>query len=621
MKLWKHHSAQPIADRLNEVAIERGEPSSLATAGVCRRSGTSRSSSRSGWRIATFTTRWTRFVEATDWVVWQLTGRLVRASCTAGYKACWSAHDGLPSPAYFEAAYPGFPDPAEKLGTSFAPPGPAGGTLRPEVAARLGLSPDVAVAVGNVDSFVSVPGAGVQLPGVFVMVVGTSICDLVIDRREIQMAGITGVVEDGILPGFFGYEAGQAAVGRHVRLVRESPVRLRPRSFRWELVRGSSGRRRPSRPGASGSSPSTGGTATGRSSATPTCRGSSPASRSRPRAAEIYRALLESVAFGTRRIVENFVENGIALTEVVACGGIAERSSLMMQLLADVTGLPVTSPTRRQIPARGAALFGALAAGSARGGFDDIETAVTRAQPATSPALRGLDRPSGDVRRVYSVFRGLHDELGLEHAEWLAPFEAHPAGRRGDPHMTSGGRRPPGRRGSEGGSATTTRERPRIGMLGIMQELYDEMIPRITEHQAEFAAQSCVPRLAPAAEVVFTRPARNRDDIEEIVKDLVGRDLDGIMIVMLTYGPAMRTLRALEENPLPLLLANIQPEPVVDRGRGRWTTSRTTRESTGPRTSRMRCCVPGCRIRSSPTSGGHRSSSPPSSPGREPRRR
>jgi len=106
------------------------------------------------------------------------------------------------------------------------------------------------------------------------------------------------------------------------------------------------------------------------------------------------------------------------------------------------------------------------------------------------------------------------------------------------------------------------RELPRIGMLGIMQELYDEMIPRITEHQAEFSRALCA-QLAPAAEVVFTRPARNRDDIEQIVKDLVSRDLDGIMIVMLTYGPAMRTLRALQENPLPLLLANIQPEPVV----------------------------------------------------------
>src|SRR5664280_1326051 len=112
------------------------------------------------------------------------------------------------------------------------------------------------------------------------------------------------------------------------------------------------------------------------------------------------------------------------------------------------------------------------------------------------------------------------------------------------------------------GDAIVESERPRIGMLGIMQELYDEMIPRITEHQAEFSRALCE-QLSPVADVIFTRPARNRDDIEEIVRDLNTKDLDGIMIVMLTYGPAMRTLRALQQNPLPLLLANIQPEPVV----------------------------------------------------------
>jgi L-arabinose isomerase len=107
-----------------------------------------------------------------------------------------------------------------------------------------------------------------------------------------------------------------------------------------------------------------------------------------------------------------------------------------------------------------------------------------------------------------------------------------------------------------------TTRKPQIGLLGIMQELYDEMIPRITEHQAAFARELSA-RLSPHANIVFTRPARNRDDIEMIVKELNASDLDGLMIVMLTYGPAMRTLRALIENPLPVLLANIQPEPSV----------------------------------------------------------
>ena len=103
---------------------------------------------------------------------------------------------------------------------------------------------------------------------------------------------------------------------------------------------------------------------------------------------------------------------------------------------------------------------------------------------------------------------------------------------------------------------------PRIGLLGIMQELYDEMIPGITEHQAQFAAQ-VAQQLGPVADVEFIRPARNREDIETITRELLARDVDGIAIVMLTYGPAMRSVRAMLDVPVPLLLANIQPERSV----------------------------------------------------------
>ena len=125
----------------------------------------------------------------------------------------WSADDGLPSSEYFDAAFPGFTSPAEKLGTLFVPLGTRAGTVRAELAPRLGLSPGVAVAVGNVDSFVSVVGAGVESPRTFVSVVGTSICDMVVHPDEVRLPGITGVVRDGILPGLYGDQAGQAAVG------------------------------------------------------------------------------------------------------------------------------------------------------------------------------------------------------------------------------------------------------------------------------------------------------------------------------------------------------------------------------------------------------------------------
>ncbi len=421
VKLWKHHSAQPIADRLNMVATERGE------AFLARYGG--RLSSE--WYFPKLIEIWQRdrpvydtmsaFVEATDWIIWHLTGTLMRASCSAGYKACWSARDGLPSRAFFEAAYPGFPDPTEKLGTSFASPGRCAGTLRAEVAARLGLNTSVAVAVGNVDSFVSVPGAGVQSPGVFLMVVGTSICDLVIDQHEARMPGITGVVEDGILPGFFGYEAGQAAVGDMFAWFGSRLLGLKS----GEAGSGGSWHEEFEReaaklaPGASGLVAldwwNGNRTILGDADLSGVIAGLTLATTP----VEVYRTLLESVAFGTRRITENFAEHGVAVREIVACGGIAERSALMMQLLADVTGLKVTIPDSSQIPARGAALCGALAAGSSRGGFDDFETAVLKLAPAMSRSYEPSKQDRETYDGVYSVFCALHDTLGRNHVEWL----------------------------------------------------------------------------------------------------------------------------------------------------------------------------------------------------------
>ena len=419
VKLWKHHSAQPVADRLNAVANERNE-SFLSRYG-------GRLSSE--WYFPKLIELWQKdravydamsaFVEATDWIVWHLTGTLVRASCSAGYKACWSASDGLPSKAYFEAAYPGFPDPSEKLGGSFSAPGQCAGTLRKEVATRLGLPTSVAVAVGNVDSFVSVPGAGVQRPGIFLMVIGTSICDLVIDRHESRMPGITGVVYDGILPGFFGYEAGQAAVGDMFAWFGSRLLGLKNGESQTSWHEHFEQVAAKIAPGASGLVAldwwNGNRTILGDADLSGVIAGLTLATTP----AEVYRALLESVAFGTRRIIENFVDHDVPIDEIFACGGIAERSALMMQLLADVTGLPVTIPHSSQIPARGAALCGALAAGSSRGGFDDFETAVSELRPEMSRRYEPSPQHHAVYDEVYSVFGSLHDELGRDHVEWL----------------------------------------------------------------------------------------------------------------------------------------------------------------------------------------------------------
>jgi L-ribulokinase len=408
-KLWKHHAAQPVADRLTEVAGERGE------AFLARYGG--RISSE--WYFPKLIEVWREdrevydemaaFVEATDWIVWHLTGHECRQLCAAGYKAFYDPQaGGIPGADYFEAAYPGFDDPQAKLGHEFVELGTRAGSLRSEMADRLGLPAEVAVAVGNVDSFVSVPGAGVREPGAFVSVVGTSICDMVLAEEEVLLPGITGVVRDGILPGLYGYEAGQVAVGDMLAwYLREL---LRERSYE-ELEREAAALA----PGQTGLIAFDWWNGNRSILADADLTGVIFGLTLQTRAQDIYRALLESIAFANRRIVENFTEHGVAITEIVACGGIAVRSPLTMQLFADVSGLRVRVPDSDEIPARGAALFGAVAAGY----YEDIFAAIE----ATKPGDRRVYEPDLEAKavydRVYAIYRELYGRLGSEHSALL----------------------------------------------------------------------------------------------------------------------------------------------------------------------------------------------------------
>jgi L-ribulokinase len=403
-KLWKHHAAQPVADRLNDVALAREEPF------ITRYGG--RISSE--WYFPKLIELWQEdrdvydatwaFVEATDWIVWWMTGKLTRQTCTAAYKAMWSPDDGLPSVDYFEAAYPGFNRPAEKLGTVFVPLSTRAGTIRPDLAGRLGLSPSVAVAVGNVDSFVSLPGAGVQRPGVYVMVVGTSICDMLVHPDEIRLEGITGVARDGIIPGLYGYEAGQAAVGDMLAWFVDT---LCPQAGAFEELEAAAASLAPGETGLVALD-WWNGNRTILADADLTGAIVGLTLQSTP--VEVYRALLESIAFGNRRIIENFEEHGLVVERIVACGGIAQKSPLLMQLIADTSSRPVEVPRSAEIPARGAALFGAVAAGA----FADIAGAIA-ATGVPSEADYTPERAATEIHdRVYAVYRDLYELLGRE---------------------------------------------------------------------------------------------------------------------------------------------------------------------------------------------------------------
>ncbi|HTU97767.1 MAG TPA: ribulokinase [Solirubrobacteraceae bacterium] len=408
-KLWKHHAAQPIADRLNEVALERGEP-------FLERYGGRISSE---WYFPKLIEVWSEdrevydacaaFIEATDWIIWHLTGHEVRQSATAGYKAMWSPEEGLPPTEYFEAAYPGFSDPSEKLGTEFVALGTRAGELTSERAEALGLTEKVAVAVGNVDAWVSVPGAGVTSPETFVTVIGTSTCSMIVSPDEVLLPGVTGVVRDGILPGLYGYEAGQAAVGDmlawFVRTLdgdRDTYARLEGEAERL-------------RPGETGLVALDWFNGNRSILADADLTGAIFGLTLRSAPAEIYRALLEAIAFGNRRIIDNFTEHGLELSEIVAVGGIAERSPLMMQLIADTSGLTVHVPSWREIPARGAALFGAVAAGI----HEDIDAAIEATRPSSSRTYTPEPAAKDVYDRVYAIYRTLYDSLGRSEVELL----------------------------------------------------------------------------------------------------------------------------------------------------------------------------------------------------------
>ena len=401
-KLWKHHAAQPVADRLTEVALERDEEFLSRYGGRIS----------SEWYFPKLIEVWSEdrevydacaaFIEATDWIIWHLTGTECRQSATAGYKAMWSPADGLPPTEYFEAAYPGFSRPGEKLGDTFVPLGTRAGTLTAERATRLGLGDEVAVAVGNVDAWVSVPGVGVTSPSTFVTVIGTSTCSMIVSPEEVRLPGITGVVRDGILPGLYGYEAGQAAVGDMLAWFVRT---LDGDADTYAQLEGEATQLRPGETGLVALDWFNGNRSI---LADADLTGAIFGLTLHSSPGEIYRALLEAIAFGNRRIIDNFTEHGLELTEIVACGGIAERSPLMMQLLADTSGLAVHVPSWREIPARGSALFGAVAAGV----YDDIDAAIEATRPSSSRTYTPEPAAKQVYDRVYAIYRTLYESLG-----------------------------------------------------------------------------------------------------------------------------------------------------------------------------------------------------------------
>jgi L-ribulokinase len=411
VKLWRHHAAQPQADRINDLARKRHEAWLPRYGGLIS----------SEWEFAKGLQMleeapeayavMARFVEAADWIVWQLCGTYVRNACTAGYKGMYQ--DGrYPSEEFLRELNPGFERfVADKLAQPLGQLGDLAGALTAQAAGWTGLPEGVAVVVGNVDAHVTAPAAQAVEPGQMVAIMGTSTCHVMNGAELHEVPGMCGVVDGGIVRGLWGYEAGQSGVGdifgwfvQH-GLPSEYHEAARARGISvHEHLTELAGRQAIGEHGLIALDWHSGnrsvlvdhelsGMVVGQTLST--------------RAEDTYRALLEATAFGTRTIIETFEAAGVTVTELIVAGGLL-KNRLLMQIYADVTNLPLSTIRSEQGPALGSAIHAAVAAGA----YPDVHVASA----AMGSVDRGVYQPIPEnvaaYDELFTEYATLHDYFG-----------------------------------------------------------------------------------------------------------------------------------------------------------------------------------------------------------------
>ena len=417
VKLWKHHAAQDEANRLNEIAEERGEK-------FLQRYGGKISSEWAIpkiWQILNeapdIYEEMNEFVEAADWIVSQLIGKVVRNSCTAGYKGMWHKQEGYPSKEFFKALDPRLENVIEeKFSTDIHPLGSKAGEITKEGAKLTGLLEGTAVAVGIIDAHVAMPAVGIADAGKYLMIMGTSTCNILLGKEEKIVPGMCGIVEDGIIPGFMAYESGQACVGDSFEWFIQNCV---PESYYKEaeerkldihqlltekanaLVVGQSGLMALDWWNGNRSTlvdVDLTGLILGMNLST--------------KPEEIYRALIEATAYGARTIIEAFKAHGVPVDEIYACGGIAEKNQLIMQIYADVFNMDIKISASSQTPALGSAMFGAVAAGEERGGYKSITDAADKMSNLKDKSYQPIENNVKIYEELFSEYTHLYKYFG-----------------------------------------------------------------------------------------------------------------------------------------------------------------------------------------------------------------
>ncbi len=365
VKLWKHHAAQKEADEINALAKETGAPWLARYGGIIS----------SEWLFPKVLQilreneeiykRAFRFIEAADFIVWQLTGKETHSVCTTGFKAIWSEESGYPDKEFLKKLDPRLENiVGDKLCTSVIKLSETAGYITKEIAEKTGLCAGTPVAPAFIDAHAALPALGITRAGKLLMIMGTSTCHILLGDQESHIPGISGVVKDGIVDGMYAYEAGQASVGDSFDWFMENCL---PHKYYEEAMAQGGDIFAYMRSKARKLSPGSNGIIAldwWNGNRTPYVNGGLRGLllgldiNTAPE--EIYRALIEATAYGTRSIIDIYEQNGIKIESIYAAGGIAEKDEMIMQIYADVTGREIHISGTALACAYGSAVLGAV---------------------------------------------------------------------------------------------------------------------------------------------------------------------------------------------------------------------------------------------------------------------
>lgn len=414
VKLWKHHGGQPQADRISALLEKRGEINNIQYGGkisselLLPKILQIVEEAPEVYEVAD------QILEAGDWLAQKMTGSRKRSGNLAGYKAMWTPQTGYPSKDFLKELSPMLENLAEdKLGSDIALAGEAAGYLTQEWADKLGLKAGIPVAAAIIDSHAGMPGSGVCRPDQMMMVVGTSSVMLALSKEGYAKNGVVSGVKHAILPDNFALESGLAAVGdmfgwfvdnavpaEYAKAAEEEGLNLHAYLSKKaeKLV-----------PGANGlvaldwwngnKTPYVDGRLSG---ALVGCTLST-------KPEEIYRALIEATAFGTRKILDLFTEAHADIRVIIASGGIAEKNPLLMQIYADVLNREIMVSDTDQTAALGSAIYASVAAGKEAGGYGTIGEAVSNMAHLKDLVYRPDEQRVQRYNKLYEVYCELVD--------------------------------------------------------------------------------------------------------------------------------------------------------------------------------------------------------------------